>query len=440
MGLDSITMSQRELQRLPVIEAVQARRITQVEAAGCLGLSERQIRRLQTRVRQAGPQGLTHRGRGRPSNHRYPAALRRRVLAVMRERYTDFGPTLACEKLAALHRIQLSDETLRQWMRHAGMAAGCRRPRPHRQWRERKACWGEMVQMDGSHHAWLEGRGPRLVLMGYIDDATNRVYARFYDYEGTLPALDSFARYARRYGLPQSVYVDRHTTYRSPGKRTLEDELAGLARPQSQFERALSELGVRVIPAYSPQAKGRIERLFGTFQDRVVKELRLAQVTTREAANRFLARYLPAYNRRFKRLPLQAADLHRPLPARQVWQRILAIREQHALRNDNTVQHETKTYLLRESWNGHRPTTIQAERRLNGKLYLLDEERVLRYREVQERPLALPPPHARPSGSQRRRTPAPDHPWRQFERVQRLKAFKNRTVLSWQNPDISILA
>ena len=439
MGLDRITMSQRELQRLPVIEAVRARRITQGAAAGCLGLSERQIRRLQGRLQREGPQGLGHRGRGRPSNHRCPEGLRQRVLALLQERYPDFGPTLACEKLVELHQIRLSDETLRQWMRQAGLLAGRRRPRPHRQWRERKACCGAMVQVDGSHHDWLEGRGPALVLMGYIDDATNRVYARFYDYEGTLPALDSFARYARRYGLPQSVYVDRHTTYRSPGKRTIVDELAGRARPQSQFERALGELGVQVIPAYSPQAKGRIERLFGTFQDRLVKEMRFARVRTRDEANRFLERYLPRYNRRFRRVPLTEANLHRPLPARKTWQRILAIRERHALRNDNTLQHETKTYLLEERWNGHRPTTIQAEVRLDGKLYLLDGERVLRHRQVQERPL-VPPPRRRPTGSQRRRTPAPHHPWRQFDRVQRLKALKDRTVLSWGNPDISTLA
>ena len=440
MGLDRITMSQRELHRVPVIEAVLAKRITQVDAAGCLGISERQVRRLKERLQREGPAGLAHRGRGRPSNHRVADQLQRRVVELIRRRYPDFGPTLICEKLAELHQIHLSDETIRQWMRPAGLLAGRRRPRPHRQWRERKACYGEMVQVDGSHHDWLEGRGPRLVLMGYIDDATNRVFARFYDYEGTLPALDSFARYAKRYGLPQSVYVDRHTTYRSPGKRTVQDELAGRPRPQSQFERALAELGVPVIPAYSPQAKGRIERLFGTFQDRLVKEMRLARVQTREEANQFLVRYLPRYNRRFRRVPRTEANLHRPLPARKIWQRILAIRDRHALRHDNTVQHETKTYLLDEHWNGHRPTTLQAEVRLTGKLYLLDGDRVLRYREVAVRPPVAPGPRPRPQGQQRRHTPAGHHPWRQFETVQRLKALKNRTVLPWRKPDISTLA
>ena len=363
--------------------------------------------------------------------------MRQRALVLYRAHYEDFGPTLACEKLAERHRLRVGRETLRRWLVTARLWTGRRRAPVHHQWRERKACCGEMVQVDGSHHAWLEDRGPRLVLMGYIDDATSRVFARFYDYEGTLPAMDSFARYAKRYGLPQSVYVDRHTTYRSPGKRTVADELAGRARPQSQFERALDELGVRVIPAYSPQAKGRIERLFGTFQDRLVKELRLAHVQTKDAANRVLEGYLPTYNRRFCRLARNPTDLHRPLPARHVWQRIVAIQERHVLRNDNTVQHATKTYLLEARWNGHRPTTIQADVRLNGRLVLRDGERVLRYREVHVRPPAVPGPRRRPRGRQRRRTPAVDHPWRRWTFSGRAVPH-NTTLLLGREHDISI--
>ncbi len=309
-----LVMTGEESRRLYVIQQVLDHKIRQRQAAELVGRSVRQIRRLVRRIRQDGPRGMGHRLRGRRSNRRHADALKQRVLALYRAHYADFGPTLAREQLAERHRLHLGRETLRRWLGDAGLRTSPRlAPRQH-QWRERKACWGEMVQIDGSHHAWLEGRGPQLVLMGYIDDATSRVFARFYDYEGTLPALDSFARYARRYGLPQSVYVDRHTTYRALGKRTLQDELAGRARPQSQFERALSELGVQVIPAYSPQAKGRIERLFGTFQDRLVKELRLARVTTRAAANRCLEQYLPSYNRRFRHPPQSPVNLHRPCP------------------------------------------------------------------------------------------------------------------------------
>jgi transposase len=433
-----IVMTGEESRRLYVIQQVIERKIRQRQAAELLGRSVRQVRRLVRRVRQDGPRGIGHRLRGRRSNRRHADTFQQRVVALYRTHYADFGPTLAREKLAERHRLRVGRETLRRWLVAAGAWAGLRQAPRHHQWRERKACCGEMVQVDGSHHDWLEGRGPRLVLMAYIDDATNRVFARFYDYEGTLPALDSFARYARRYGLPQSVYVDRHTTYRALGKRTIQDELAGRARPQSQFERALSELGVQVIPAYSPQAKGRIERLFGTFQDRLVKELRLAGVATREAANRFLEAYLPRHNRQFSRVARSPVDLHRPCPSAHQLRRILTIRQQHVLRNDNTVQHETTTYLLEARWNGHRPTTIDAEVRLDGKLYLLTGDQVLRYRQLPARPVVAPPPARPPSRRRARITPAVDHPWRQFERVQRLKAFKNRTVLLGRKEDISI--
>ncbi len=425
-------MTGEENRRLYVIQQVIERKIRQRQAAELLGRSVRQIRRLVRRIRQDGPRGIGHRLRGRRSNRRHPEPLRQRVLALYGAHYADFGPTLAREKLAERHHVRLGRETLRRWLVAAGLWSGARHAPRHHLWRERKACCGEMIQVDGSHHDWLEGRGPRLVLMGYIDDATNHVFARFYAYEGTLPAMDSFARYVRRYGLPQSVYVDRHTTYRSPGKRTVEDELAGRVRPQSQFERALTELGVQVIPAYSPQAKGRIERLFGTFQDRLVKELRLAGIASPEAANAFLAAYLPRHNRQFSRVARSPVNLHRPCPPSHRLRRILTIRQSHPLRHDNTVQHETRTYLLQTRWNGHRPTTIQAEVRLNGTLALLAGERVLRYRTVEQ-----PPPLQRrsatpPRGSQRRRIPPADHPWRRFALAE------NRTFLTSTKADISI--
>ena len=209
MNEDIVAMSQKELQRLPVLEAVLKKQITQAEASECMDLSARQVRRLQGCLEREGPGGLAHRNRGRPSNRAKPKGLRVRVLELIRQKYSDFGPTLASEKLAERDKIVLSDETVRQWMRSEGLMNGRRRPRPHRQWRERRACLGQMVQMDGSHHDWLEGRGPKLVLMGYIDDATNKTYARFYDSEDLPAALDSFKRYVRLYGIPQSVYLDK---------------------------------------------------------------------------------------------------------------------------------------------------------------------------------------------------------------------------------------
>ena len=438
MRQEVISMSMKEAKRLYVVQQVLERKLPQRRAADLLGRSVRQVRRWVQRVRTDGARGLVHRLRNRPSNRRAAAAVRERVVSLYRRQYPDFGPTLVSEKLQERHGLCLSRETVRQWLLAAGLWQRQRRARAHHLWRERKACWGEMVQLDGSHHDWLEGRGPRLVLMAYIDDATSRVFARFYEGEGTSAALESFAGYVQRYGLPQSLYADRHTTYRSPGKRSLEDELAGRPRPQSQFERAVTELGVTLIPAYSPQAKGRVERLFRTFQDRLIKELRLAGVTTREAANRFLEGYLPRHNRRFRRVPQSPVNLHRPAPPRAVLLRTLAIRETHALRPDNTLRHATKLYLVQERWRGRRPKTLHVEERLDGKRYLLDGDRTLRYREVEERPLVLPPSHRRPSGSQRRRTPAPDHPWR---RGLGLGPFNHqqRTILSCEEADISKL-
>src|SRR5207249_1402632 len=247
-------------------------------------------------------------------NRRIAERVKATVLRLYAQRYGDFGPTLAAEKLAEREGITISDETLRRWLRERGIDHFTRGKRPHRAWRARKAHVGELIQMDGSHHDWLEGRGSRCVLMASIDDASNRVFGRFYEYEGTIPAMDSFHRYVMRYGIPLAVYADKHTTYQSPAQPTVDDQLAGV-KPTSQFGRALAELGVELIPAHSPQAKGRVERLFKTFQDRLSKELRLAGVVTLEEANRFVEAWLPIYNRRFAVQPAQAADLHRPRPA-----------------------------------------------------------------------------------------------------------------------------
>jgi transposase len=295
---DRFYMSSREVKRVQIIQQVLDGRLRQVKAAALLELSVRQIRRLQRRVHAEGAKGLIHRGRGRPSNRRLPTRLQQRALRLYQTRYADFGPTLATEKLTERDGLTVSVETLRTWLKAAKLPYPQRRRRSHRQWRPRRAHRGELVQVDGSHHAWLEGRGPAGVLMAYID-ASSEVFARLYAYEGPVPGLDSFQGYATRYGLPQALYTDHHSTYRGKGAPTVADELAGRTRPQSQFERAVAELGVTVLHAHSPQAKGRVERLFRTFQDRVIKELRLANIRTITAANAFLETYLPRYNQCF---------------------------------------------------------------------------------------------------------------------------------------------
>ena len=262
-GRDMIVMSIGEVRRLKAVQSAIDRHITQKTAASMLGLSERQVRRLVKAVREQGDRGIIHGLRGRPSNRRFPEEMRERVLSLYQERYPDFGPTLATEKLLERDGIKISDETLRRWLIEAGIWKKRRKRSAFRQWRPRKECFGEMVQMDGSHHDWLEGRGPELVLMGYIDDATNTTYGRFYDYEGTLPAMDSFKGYVRKYGLPMSVYLDRHTTYKSPKKLTEWDEVEGI-ESLSQFERALQGAwgGGDSCPVTAGQGKNR-EALWG---------------------------------------------------------------------------------------------------------------------------------------------------------------------------------
>ena len=224
-GRDIVVMSQKELRRVSLIRKVLDGGISQREVAGILELSERQVRRLVVRAREDGDEGLVHRSRGERSHGAIEEGVKRKALRLCRTRYEGFGPTLASEKLAELDGISVSRETLRVWFREEEMEYRKRRLRPHREWRERKRFFGEMVQMDGSHHDWFEGRAAWCVLMGYVDDATGNVYGRFYEYEGTMPAMDSLRRYFRRYGLPESVYLDKHSTYKLSGKKLIEAEL-----------------------------------------------------------------------------------------------------------------------------------------------------------------------------------------------------------------------
>ncbi len=403
---DKVVMTGKELRRVHVIRHALDKQLTQVKAATVLGLTPRQVRRLMTRVRQEGDAGLVHRGRGQPSNRRMAEPIKAKVLRLYTTRYGDFGPTLAAEKLAERHGITLSDETLRLWLRARGIDHFTRRKRPHRAWRERRGHRGELVQVDGSHHDWFEGRGPRCVLLAYIDDASSRVFAQFYEYEGTIPAMDSFRRYVTRHGLPLAIYADQHTTYQSPAEPTVEEQLAGV-EPMSQFGRALRELGVELIPAHSPQAKGRVERLFKTFQDRLIKEMRLAGIVTLEAANRFLEGYLPIYNRRWAVPPAQAADLHRPTPIGRELDRILCIKTRRLLRRDWTVAHNGQLYQIETPV---RTTHVQVEERLDGTLRMTHQGQALAYRLIAARPVRAPEPPTVPR-PHRPVKQARSHPW-----------------------------
>lgn len=398
---DKVMMSGKELPRLHVIRQAMDKTLRQREAAALLGLTVRHIRRLLNRVRAEGDAGLAHRARGKPSNQLIPAPVKAKMLAPYEQRYGDFGPTLAAQKLAERQGRTFSEETLRRWLRERGIAHFARRQRPHRTWQVRKAHAGELVQLDGSHPEWLEGRGPACVLMAYIDDASSRVYARFYEYEGTRPAMDSFRRDVRRYGIPLALYADKHTTYRSPAEPMLQEQLTR-AEPQSRFGRALGELGVELIAAHSPQAKGRVERLFMTFQDRLIKEMRLAGVSSLVAANRFLGAYLPLYNRRFAVPPIQAADLHRPRPAGRDLDRIFCLQTTRVVvRRDWTVAHHGQLYQIQ---GNVRTTHVLVEDRVDGTMRLTHRDQALAYEALTARPARVP---ACPKGPRPRRPVPP---------------------------------
>ena len=411
-GEDTITMAQHELRRLHVIRKAIDKIISQKDASEVIGVSLRQAQRMVRRVKIEGDKGIIHKSRGQPSNRSIPDAIRRKALALFKATYHDFGPTLASEKLFERDKIKINDETLRLWLREEGIPYKERKKRPHRQWRERKAHYGQMVQMDGSHHAWLEDRGPWCVFMGYIDDATGIPFGRFYTHEGTNPAMDSLKRYIVRYGIPQSIYLDNHTTYKSPKKQSIEDELKNEIA-LSQFERAAEEMGIDVIHADSPQAKGRVERLFKTFQDRLVKDLRLEKIKTIDGANDHLKQFLPKYAKRFAVKARKIDDLHRPIPDGMDLNGILCIKTARALRNDFTVAHNRRLYQILDNV---RTKKLMVEDRLNGSVVIRHKDEALRFTEINASPKKEEPKAAHEFRPKRVYEPVPaNHPWRNFK-------------------------
>lgn len=408
-GKDIFMVRQKELRRLHVIHRVIEGELTQADAARTLSLNERQIRRIVKRIREEGDGGIRHRSRGKESGRKLPKKLIARIVWLYQEKYQGFGPTLTSEKLSELDGIPVSKETVRLYLLEAGLWQKSRKGRKHRQWRERKWHCGEMVQMDGSPHDWFEGRRPKCVLMGYIDDATGRIYCRFYEYEGTIPAMDSFKRYIRKYGIPMSLYLDKHTTYKSTAEPSIEDEING-TKPLSEFGRAIKELGVELIHAHSPQAKGRIERLFETLQDRLVKELTLRGISTIEEANKYLETYMAFHNERFAFKPKEQKDLYRRVSKGLNLDKVLCIKTERVLRNDFTVAHNGKLYQVVGSVKTRK---VIVEERINGRMLITHNGEGLKFKEITTRPEKQKKPvklKRKTSGK-----PSADHPWKKFD-------------------------
>ncbi|WP_313615016.1 ISNCY family transposase [Agrobacterium sp.] len=342
-----ITMSQKELHRLELIQKIRDERLSVVQAAEQLGLSRSQVHRLLQAYDRDGPAGLVSKKRSRPSNRRHSEEFRNAALDLIRDRYLDFGPTLAREKLIELHHISVAKETLRQWMTEAGIWVS-RKERKKRvfQPRGRRDCFGELVQIDGSHHWWFENRGPKCALLVYIDDATGKLlHLRFAGSENTFDYLHATKSYLQQWGKPLAFYSDKHGVFRSlhPSKK---DRTSGL----TQFGRALCELSIEILCANSSQAKGRVERMNRTLQDRLVKELRLAGIDSMEAGNAFLSGFMEDYNARFAVCPARSEDLHRPVNlAPDRLKEILCKREQRYVGSQLTFSYERQRIMLEET-------------------------------------------------------------------------------------------
>jgi len=419
-------MSNPEIDKLRVIRSIIDGKLTWREAATMLDLSERQIGRLCVQVRQNGNRGILHGLLGRPSNHQSDPELLGMALSALHDPlWEGFGAVFAQQKLKAFYDVVLSDTTVRKWMSRTGLWRSRRHKAKHRAWRERRPCVGMLIQLDGSEHDWFEGRGPKCALLVYIDDATSRIlHAEFIKVEDTLNLMRSTKTYLMRYGRPVAFYVDKDSIYTVNRQATIDEELRDI-HPITQFTRAMTELGIEVILAQSPQAKGRVERTFDTHQDRLVKELRLAGISDMAAGNAFLRDfYIDDHNNRCAIAPANDTDAHRALLADHQLDQILSQRTDRSVNNDYTLRFQKRFFQLFEE-QPVRITprdTVQIEIRLDGSTHLRAKDNYLRFKPIEKRPyrplLAAQPsrekiyedPRYKGVGSK----PAKNHPWRRL--------------------------
>lgn len=402
-------MSQKERDRLHWLKQAEMKQITQAQAAERMKVSERWVRKLLQRKKREGDRVVVHGLRGGRSNRRLPERLRKRVLGLVRREYSDFGPTLIAEYMEQEHGLEVGKETVRKWMIGEGLWKPKRaRVGPVHTWRARRECRGELLQWDTSVHAWLEDRGPaKMYLVALIDDATNTLYARFVEADTSEQNMRVLWGYLERYGRPQAVYTDKAGMFQPtlpPGWKT---EDPG-EKTETQIGRALRELGMEWIAAHSPQAKGRVERCFGTLQDRLVKALRKAGVKTLEAANVYLEQlFLPMWNERFVYEPASSVDGHRSLQKLDL-NSILSVVETRGIGNDYTVPWRgLKWQIPRESVRrGMRGSTVRVEQRLNGSMAVRVEGQFISLVRCPEATEAEPTPQRTPR-PKRRFKPAP---------------------------------
>jgi transposase len=434
-------MSASELRRAGILARVAAETLTLKSAATLMEVSYRQAKRLYGRYRAEGAKGLKHRSAGRASNRTVSRRLRTRVLALVRKKYSGgvderFGPTLAAEHLASEDGITVDHETLRRWMLAEGLWSRARKRSPHRRRRERMAHFGELVQLDGSFHPWFEDRGPHSCLLTLVDDATGRSLGRFGAQETIWAAVGILRAWIDRHGIPRALYTDWKNVYvRRPNQQERETGI----EPLTQFGRMCAGLGIQIIPASSPQAKGRIERNHGTHQDRLVKKLRRQRIAEVDAANAFLEReYWADHNRRFAQAPASADDFHVAVPRGVPLDKVFRLEETRTVSNDWVVRYDNRSLQI-ERQSGRPParSTVRVYEAIDGQIEIRYRDRAMRWTEVlpPAPTQAVPPPTSRVAPADREtvrirpRIPSADHPWRrgveQFRIDQQLAADRN---------------
>jgi hypothetical protein len=422
-------MSQRELGRVEVLARVKSQQLRLVDAGRLMQVSYRQAKRLWKRYREEGAAGLKHGSAGRASHRAYEEKFRRRVLRLVREKYGGavgerFGPTLAAEHLASEDGLRMDAETLRRWMLEAGLWSRERKRRKHRRRRERKEHFGELVQLDGSFHAWLEERGRQGCLIDLVDDATNTTWAQLGEQETIWAVVDALRGWIEQYGVPRALYVDWKNLYKRPANAR--ERMRG-QEPMTQFGRMCAQLGIEIIAASSPQAKGRVERVHGTHQDRLVKKLRRKGICGHEAANVYLrTEYLPEHNGRFGRAAARAADYHRRAPSRTELDRIFRLENERSVSEDWVVRYENRYFQLERQSGRYAParSKVQVCESRSGQMVIQYRGRALRWQEISapvQPPIsqeAVPSqgPQARVAWGKRKWTPPVNHPWNQAVR------------------------
>jgi len=417
-----LVMSAKERRRKVEFEGVREGRQNIKEASVRLRLSYRHCRRSYKRLRAQGDKGLVHRSRGRPSNQAKPREFRDAVLGRYHDRYKGFGPTLAAEKLAH-DGYELDHETLRRWLvAEGGQWQWQRKGAHHRQRRERRAHFGELVQMDGSHHQWFADDGRFSCLMDMVDDATGETLALMGEQETTELAMQALWAWCERYGIPRALYTDHKNVFLTDREPTIEEQLAG-QEPLTAFGKACKKLGIEIIPAGSPQAKGRVERKHRDYQDRFVKELSLEGITTIEGANELLEQgFVETFNGKFARPPRSDTDLHRPVPPELELREVFCFEQTRVVSNDWTVRCENRFYQILKR-NDPLPRSRQrvtVRRLLDGTIQLLYHDKKLRFKEIEPPDTTLrytKPAPAQLPAPRKKHKPAPDHPWRRGRRT-----------------------